>query len=90
VRHPVVTRADARPSGRVATQAADPGAWCVHALCSSSVAMTGALRWFVVIIVVAMSSSGCWSGKPKPPGTNLGQGSDQGGPWTQGSPPAVR
>jgi hypothetical protein len=39
-------------------------------------------RWIVVGLLALAAS--CWSGKGRPQGTNVGVGSDDGGPWNQG------
>jgi hypothetical protein len=44
-------------------------------------------RWIFVVAVVLAAS--CFSGKRGPRGTNVGVGSDEGGPWTQGGSPAL-
>ena len=49
--------------------------------------MTTLSRWILVVAVVCAAS--CFSGKRGPRGTNTGVGSNEGGPWTQGSPALV-
>jgi hypothetical protein len=47
-----------------------------------------ALSSWVLVVVVALVV-GCVGGKRGPRGTNVGAGSDEGGPWTKGGSPAL-
>jgi hypothetical protein len=49
--------------------------------------MTTLTRW-ILVAAVALAAS-CISGKRGPRGTNVGVGSDEGGPWTKGESPAL-
>lgn len=44
----------------------------------------------IVLLLVPMVATGCIYARGKGTGTNTGSGADkqQGGPWTQGDPPA--